>query len=116
MIRKDSHGSLRVVPVTEDDDLNVVHLKLCDWIDRVLRDFPKVMLMRWASPPCTGGSPVINLIPEPRGSEIREQRMAEFALLIKSSRGIIDALSRSMPRTCKAMHVLEGIPGSDVLP
>ena len=30
VIRKDSHGSLRIVPVTEEDNLNVVHLKLCD--------------------------------------------------------------------------------------
>ena len=89
VIRRDSYGSLRIVPVTEDDNLNVVHLKLCDWIDKVLRDSPKVMLMCWASPPCTGGSPVINLIPEPRRAEIREQRVAEFALLIESSRGIM---------------------------
>ena len=47
------------------------------------------MLMCWASPPCTGGSPVINLIPEPRRSEIREQRMAEFKSLIESSRDVM---------------------------
>ena len=89
VIRKDSHGSLRIVPVTEEDNLNAVQLKLCDWVDKVLRDFPKVMLMCWASPPCTGGSPVINLIPEPRRSEIREQRMAAFVSLIESSRDVM---------------------------
>ena len=64
---------LCVLAVTEEDDLRSVHLRLEAWIDMILAEFPKVSVMCWFSPPCSGGSPVLNLIANPRRAEIQQR-------------------------------------------
>ena len=66
-----------VVPVTKEVDLRRVRKPLLSWIVEL-----KVRREAWflgrTSPPCTGGSPVLNLIPQPRRSELQEGHLKDF--------------------------------------
>ena len=45
----------------------------------------ETLLLAWTSPPCAGGSPVLNLIPQPRRAELQEGHLKDFeGLLLKS--------------------------------
>ena len=61
-----------VVPVTKEVYLRCVHKPLLSWIVEIKKVRHEALFLGWTSPPCTGGSPVLNLIPEPRRGEIQE--------------------------------------------
>ena len=77
------HG-LCVLAVTHD--LRSVHLRLEAWIDMILAEFPKVSVMCWFSPHCSGGSPVLNLIANPRRAEILQRHWDMIEVLLRKGR------------------------------
>ena len=78
-------GHCVVVPVSKEIDLRCVHKLLHSWLVQLKKVRPETFLLAWTSPPCTGGSPVLNLIPQPRRAELQEGHLKDFeGLLLKS--------------------------------
>ena len=61
-----------VIPVTQDIDIFRVGKLLRSWLVQMNGIHPKALVLGWSSPPCTGGSPVLNLIPQPKRSELQK--------------------------------------------
>ena len=80
---------LGIVAVTEEFDLLSVRSCLIDWVHTIQHEHPAVLFATWCSPPCTGGSPVLNLIPMPRRAQIQEDRFAEFLSLMNGCEEIM---------------------------
>ena len=111
------HG-LCVLAVTEEDDLRSVHLRLEAWIDMILAEFPKVSVkvsvMRWFSPPCSGGSPVLNLIANPRRAEIQQRHWNMFEVLLKKGQNTFlrcHVKCLELSKTCSYWDKVPGQPG-----
>ena len=69
---------LRVVSITK-----LTPVEQCGFLLKMLK---KLVLLKpvlgWFSPPCTGGSKVLNLCPEPRRSEIKDDHREKFLILL----------------------------------
>lgn len=69
---------LRVVSITI-----ATPLEQCGFIVRSLKKLVLLKaVMGWFSPPCTGGSKVLNLCPEPRRSELKNDHLEDFHRLL----------------------------------
>ena len=71
-------SSCAVIPITKEIDLHRVSKVLVSWIVCLKELQPGVVFLGWASPPCTGGSPVLHLIQQPRRGEIQSEHLKEF--------------------------------------
>ena len=69
---------LRVVSITK-----LTPVEQCGFLPKMLK---KLVLLKpvlgWFSPPCAGGSKVLNLCPEPRRSEIKDDHREKFLILL----------------------------------
>ena len=80
---------LRVVSITK-----MTPLEQCGFLPRMLKRLVLVKpVLGWFSPPCTGGSKVLNLCPEPRRSEIKDDYLEEFLLLLPLGAEVISCCS-----------------------
>ena len=77
---------LGIIPVTKECKIQVIKNILTDWLCLILDD---VLVLCWSSPPCTGGSPVLNLIAPPRRFELQETHFREFAHLLNERKSVM---------------------------
>ena len=63
----------------------------CDVLAKAVKGLcQSKQVIAWYSPPCTGGSPVLSLIQEPRRSEIQVEHFEEFKRLLACAHGIFE--------------------------
>lgn len=77
---------LRVVSITKEMSIQVVGSATAREAQRLQLTKP---CLAWFFPPCTGGSPVLNLIEEIRRTEIQLQHWKEFCEIVQSAKPLL---------------------------
>ena len=74
--------------VTKEDPVEECWKLLCRWLSSLPEDC-KILI--WMSPPCTGGSPVLNFLEEDHRSFLRKQHWIEFLNILDCLKPILKA-------------------------
>ena len=82
---------VEVVQVTKAVGVSKAVPKLVDFLKHA--DLQNVITMCWLSPPCTGGSPLLNLVGADRKQELFESYQAEFLNILKRAEPLLNRTS-----------------------
>lgn len=82
--------SLGVIAITKDCPVQAIKGRLIEWLNHVIEKCPTLLVLCWVSPPCTGGSPVLNLIAKARRLELQKEHFRTFSFLLSEATPIIE--------------------------
>ena len=82
--------SLGVIAITKNCPVQAIKGRLIEWLNHVIEKCPTLLVLCWVSPPCTGGSPVLNLIAKARRLELQKEHFRTFSFLLSEATPIIE--------------------------
>ena len=75
-------SGVRVVSITESFPIQQCGPRLSYWVDRLHEK--KIHVAAWLSPPCTGGSPLLNFNPPERRQELWDKHFSELKSILSA--------------------------------